>query len=155
MAFHRVLIAGAAAFALSASFGAAGARAQQAFDAAQIGEILEEESYSVSEFGADMVAVSVADQVILINTDGPDGDISYLTYISGLTEDMVGYEFINEFNNSIKFGRVFTDEDGDVVIQYDRNAAGGVTPENIVDDFELFLDLISVFLNDVAEIDFV
>ena len=47
------------------------------------------------------------------------------------------------------------DSDGDVVVQYDRNAAGGVSEENILDDFELFLDLISVFLSEVADRDIV
>jgi len=133
---------------------ASGAAAQK-LDASAIGEILEAESYSVSEFGSDMVAVTVADQVVLIGTEGPDADISYIAYIPGLTEDMVGYEFLNNFNNAIKFGRVYVDGEGDVVVQYDRNAAGGVSPENIVEDFELFLDLVSLFLSELANVELV
>ncbi len=131
------------------------ASAQEVVSAARIGEILEDASYSVREFGSDMVAVSVGDQIVLVGTEGPDADISYIAYIAGLNEENVGLEFLNDFNNQIKFGRVYFDSDGDVVVQYDRNAAGGVSEENILDDFELFLDLISVFLSEVADRDIV
>lgn len=131
------------------------ASAQEVVSAARIGEILKEASYSVREFGSDMVAVSVGDQIVLVGTEGPDADISYIAYIAGLNEENVGLEFLNDFNNQIKFGRVYFDDDGDVVVQYDRNAAGGVSEENVLDDFELFLDLISVFLSEVADRDIV
>ena len=122
-------------------------------DASKIGDILKTSGYSVSEFGAGMVAVTVADQVILVGTEGPDDDISYIAYVPGLTERMVGYEFLNNFNNSIKFGRVYADREGDIVVQYDRNAAGGVTKGNVTEDFDLFLDLISLFLSELANVD--
>ncbi|MEL6364557.1 MAG: YbjN domain-containing protein [Pseudomonadota bacterium] len=121
--------------------------------AVRIGEILEDSGYAVSEFGSGMVAVTVGDQIVLVGTEGPDADISYIAYIAGLTDENVSLEFLNEFNNSIKFGRVYFDDDGDVVVQYDRNSAGGVTEENVLDDFELFLDLVSVFLSEVADRD--
>ncbi|MEO1309556.1 MAG: hypothetical protein AAFV51_01145, partial [Pseudomonadota bacterium] len=77
--------------------------------AVRIGAILEESGYAVSEFGSGMVAVTVGDQIVLVGTEGPDADISYIAYIAGLTDENVSLEFLNEFNNSIKFGRVYFD----------------------------------------------
>ena len=65
----------------------------------------------------------------------------------GLSE--LGYQFLNKFNNEVKFGRAYIDRDGDVAIQMDRNSAGGVSAENIESDFDVFLLLIAKFLSDL------
>ena len=123
-------------------------------DAASIGKrdlssILSEQGYAVRDFSDNMVAVVVGEYIVLVGVDGADGDISYITFLSGVTANDLGYEFLNNFNNEVKFGRAYIDRDGDVAIQMDRNAAGGITAENIESDFDVFLLLISKFLSDL------
>ena len=115
----------------------------------QLTSILTEQGYAVRDFDDNMVAVVFGEYVVLVGVDGPDGDISYLTFLSGISADALGYEFLNDFNNNVKFGRAYIDRDGDVAIQMDRNAAGGITAENIESDFDVFLLLISKFLSDL------
>ena len=67
----------------------------------------------------------------------------------GIQANEVGYQFLNKFNNEVKFGRAYIDRDGDVAIQMDRNSAGGVSSENIESDFDVFLLLIQKFLTDL------
>ena len=44
-------------------------------------------------------------------------------------------------------GRVYIDQDGDVTLQMDRNGAGGASLANIESDFDVFLMLISSFMD--------
>lgn len=115
----------------------------------QITDILSGQGYAVRDFDANMIAVVVAEYVVLVGVDGADGDISYITFLSGVRADDLGLKFLNRFNNEVKFGRAYVDRDGDVAIQMDRNAAGGITAENIESDFDVFLLLISKFLSDL------
>jgi len=118
----------------------------------EITDILTEQGYAVRDFAQSMVAVVVGDHVVLIAVDGADGDVSYITYINGVSVDMLGYEFLSQFNSEVKFGRAYVDRDGDIALQMDRNSAGGVSAENIESDFDVFLILISKFLEDVERI---
>ncbi len=118
----------------------------------EITDILSEQGYSVRDFSQGMVAVVVGEHVVLVAVDGSDGDISYITYIEGVTVGMLGYEFLSKFNSEVKFGRAYVDRDGDIALQMDRNAAGGVSSENVESDFDVFLILISKFLQDVENI---
>lgn len=115
----------------------------------EIADILSEQGYAVRDFSASMVAVNVGNYVVLVGVDGADGDISYLTFLGGISGNQLGYEFLNKFNNEVKFGRAYVDRDGDVAIQMDRNSSGGVSAENIESDFDVFLLLISKFLSDL------
>lgn len=114
-----------------------------------ISKILSGQGYSVQDFDASTVAVRVSDYVVLVRVDGVDSDVSYLTFLSGVSSNALGYEFLNRFNNEVKFGRAYIDRDGDIAIQMDRNSAGGVSAENIASDFDVFLLLISKFLSDI------
>ncbi|MFQ5562860.1 MAG: YbjN domain-containing protein [Parvularculaceae bacterium] len=116
---------------------------------AEIAEILSDQGYAVRDFSPSMVAVVAGEHVILVGVDGADGDITYLTYISGVDIGALGYKFLSNFNSEVKFGRAYVDSDGDVAIQMDRNAAGGVSAENVESDFDVFLLLIAKFLSDV------
>ncbi|MEO0319517.1 MAG: YbjN domain-containing protein [Pseudomonadota bacterium] len=118
----------------------------------QITSILSEQGYAVRDFDERMVAVVVGDHVVLVAIDGADGDISYITYINGVSVKLLGYEFLSQFNSEVKFGRAYVDQDGDIALQMDRNAAGGVSAENIESDFDVFLILIAKFLSDVENI---
>jgi len=118
----------------------------------QITSILSEQGYAVRDFNDSMVAVVVGDHVVLVAVDGADGDISYITYINGVSANLLGYEFLSQFNSEVKFGRAYVDRDGDIALQMDRNAAGGVSSENIESDFDVFLILISKFLADIENI---
>ena len=114
-----------------------------------IAGILTEQGYAVRDFNPSMVAVVVGEYVVLVGVDGADGDVSYITFLNGVSADDLGYKFLNKFNNEVKFGRAYIDADGDVAIQMDRNSAGGVSAENIESDFDVFLLLISKFLSDL------
>lgn len=114
-----------------------------------VSEILTEQGYNVRDFQGYGVAVDVADYSVIIAVDGPDGDISFLTYLFDVSSSDVGYQFFNKFNNEVKFGRAYVDRDGDVVIQMDRNSSGGVSAKNIESDFDVFLLLIDKFLSDL------
>jgi hypothetical protein len=96
-----------------------------------------------------MLAVVVGEHVVLVGVDGADGDISYITYLPDVSLSDVGHEFLSKFNSEVKFGRAYVDRDGDIAIQMDRNAAGGVSIQNIESDFDVFLLLISKFLSDI------
>lgn len=123
-----------------------------ALSKSKITEILTEQGYSVRDFSQGMVAVVIGEHVVLVAVDGNDGDVSYITYINGVTVDSLGYEFLSKFNSEVKFGRAYVDRDGDIALQMDRNASGGVSSENIESDFDVFLILISKFLQDVENI---
>jgi len=134
---------------LMLSFGvSAGARAES-ISKAEIAKILTEQGYAVEELNAKALKVTVAQYAIVVGVDGADGDISYLTFLPGLRGESLSFSFLNEFNNSVKFGRAYVDGDGDVAIQMDRNSAGGVSAKNIESDFYIFLLLIDAFLSEL------
>jgi len=116
---------------------------------AEIAAALERQGYSVQDFKANMLAVVVGEHVVLVGVDGSDGDVSYITYLDGVSVNAVGHKFLSKFNSEVKFGRAYVDRDGDVALQMDRNSSGGVSLENIESDFDVFLLLISKFLSDV------
>jgi Putative bacterial sensory transduction regulator len=115
----------------------------------RIVSILTDQGYNAQEFQADKVIVDASGYRIIVWIDGADGDISYITYLPGITADEVGYKILNKFNNDVKFGRAFADGDGDIRLQMDRNSSGGVSAENIESDFDVFLMLIGKFLSDL------
>lgn len=114
----------------------------------EIAKILSEQGYNVQDYDATKVYVDVAQYRIVVAVDGSDGDVSFLVW-PGIQANQVGYQFLNKFNNEVKFGRAYIDRDGDVAIQMDRNSAGGVSSENIESDFDVFLLLIQKFLTDL------
>ncbi len=114
----------------------------------EIAKILSEQGYSVQDYDATKVYVDVAQYRIVVAVDGSDGDVSFLVW-PGIRANEVGYQFLNKFNNEVKFGRAYIDRDGDVAIQMDRNSAGGVSSANIESDFDVFLLLIQKFLTDL------
>ena len=140
-------------FAIIAAAMLAVAPASQAFAAnvskSQISSILTDQGYNVQDVDRTKIMVTVDRYSIIVAVDGADGDISFITWIPGLSSSDVGYQFLNQFNNEVKFGRAYIDRDGDIAIQMDRNAAGGVSSENIESDFDVFLLLISKFLSDL------
>ncbi len=114
-----------------------------------VSEILTDQGYNVRDYDANKVTVEISDYLILVAVDGADGDISFVTWLPGVSAGDVGYQFLNKFNNEVKFGRAYVDKDGDVTIQMDRNSSGGVSAKNIESDFDVFLLLISKFLSDL------
>jgi Putative bacterial sensory transduction regulator len=128
----------------------AGGSAMAEISSDKIGQIMKERNYAVAEISDTMVAVDAGDFAVIIAVNGSNGDISYLTYLKGVSSDMVGYEFLNRFNNGVKFGRAYIDGDGDIAIQMDRNSDGGVTLENIESDFDVFVLLVNKFMRDLT-----
>ncbi|MEM9616624.1 MAG: YbjN domain-containing protein [Pseudomonadota bacterium] len=114
-----------------------------------ISEILTSQGYNVRDYDATKIMVDVAEYRIVVAIDGADRDISFITWIPGVQASDVGYQFLNKFNNEVKFGRAYIDRDGDVAIQMDRNSSGGVSAKNIESDFDVFLLLINKFLSDL------
>ncbi len=114
-----------------------------------VSEILTGQGYNVRDYDANKVTVEISDYLILVAVDGADGDISFVTWLPGVRAGDVGYQFLNKFNNEVKFGRAYVDKDGDVTIQMDRNSSGGVSAKNIESDFDVFLLLINKFLTDL------
>ncbi|MEZ5892196.1 MAG: YbjN domain-containing protein [Parvularculaceae bacterium] len=112
----------------------------------EIAQNLTAQGYSVQDVGPQTLFVRVADYDIRIDVQGPDGDISYRTWLFGVDGKSVSYKVLNQFNNNVKFGRVYIDDDGDVTLQMDRNGAGGASIENIQSDFDVFLMLINSFM---------
>lgn len=141
-------VMGAIAAVLIAAAPLTGAAARS-IGKAEIAQALSNEGYAVRDFQPNMLAVVVGEHVVLVAVSGADGDISYITYLSGVSISDVGHEFLSKFNSEVKFGRAYVDPDGDIAIQMDRNSAGGVSIENIESDFDVFLLLISKFLSDV------
>ena len=113
-----------------------------------IAESLLESGYSVQDFKPNMLAVVVGEHVVLVAIDGPDADVSYITYLNDVDLGQGGASFLSKFNSEVKFGRAYEDREGDVALQMDRNSTGGVSLENIESDFDVFLLLISKFLSD-------
>ncbi len=112
---------------------------------------LEMQGYSVQDFQSNMVAVEVGELTVLVGIFGSDGDISYFTYLHGVTANEVSHEFLTRFNSEVKFGRAYIDPDGDITIQMDRNASGGISIKNIESDFDVFLLLVAKFLTDIEQ----
>lgn len=120
----------------------------EAVSKGDIAKILTEQGYNVQDYDATKLYVDIAQYRIVVAVDGSDGDVSFLVW-PGIQATEVGYQFLNRFNNEVKFGRAYIDRDGDVAIQMDRNSAGGVSSENIESDFDVFLLLIQKFLTDL------
>jgi hypothetical protein len=114
----------------------------------EIAAALSADGYSVQDFKKNMLAVKVGEHVVLVGIDGADADVSYITYLNGVSLGDGGHRFLSKFNSEVKFGRAYIDRDGDVALQMDRNSSGGVTLKNIESDFEVFLLLISKFISD-------
>lgn len=123
--------------------------AARAISKAEIADALTNQGYAVRDFQPNMLAVVVGEHVVLVGVDGADGDISYITYLPDVSLADVGHEFLSKFNSEVKFGRAYVDRDGDIAIQMDRNAAGGISIQNIESDFDVFLLLVSKFLSDI------
>ena len=117
----------------------------------QIGDALKERGYAVAQISESMVAVDSGDFAVIIAVNGSNGDISYLTYLKDVSAEMVGYEFLNRFNNGVKFGRAYIDGDGDIAIQMDRNSDGGVSIGNVESDFDVFVLLVHKFMSDLRK----
>lgn len=117
----------------------------------EISNVMETRGYTVVPVSEGIVAVMYQGLAVMIAVDGQDGDVSFLTYIEDVSADMLGLEFLNRFNNEVKFGRVYVDSDGDIALQMDRNASGGVTMDNIESDFEVFILLVQKFMSDMSE----
>ncbi len=111
----------------------------------EIQQKLSTQGYSVQDVGPNTLFVRVADYDIRIDIQGADGDISYRTWLFEVDGKDISYKVLNQFNNDVKFGRVYIDDDGDVTLQMDRNGAGGASIANIESDFDVFLMLISSF----------
>ena len=144
----KLLVGAIAAMALCVS-PMAGASAKPPLSKAEIADVLSSNGYDVQDFQANMLAVVVGQQVVLVGVDGADGDVSYITYLAGVSINQIGHEFLSKFNSEVKFGRAYVDRDGDVALQMDRNSAGGVSLQNIESVFDVFLLLISKFLSDL------
>lgn len=140
--FATAVLASVLVFA-PASMASAGSISKSA-----IAQSLAESGYSVQDFKPNMLAVVVGEHVVLIGIDGPDADVSYITYLNDVDLGQGGTSFLSKFNSEVKFGRAYEDRDGDVALQMDRNSTGGVSLENIESDFDVFLLLISKFLSD-------
>lgn len=123
--------------------------AARAISKAEIADALTNQGYAVRDFQPNMLAVVVGEHVVLVGVDGADGDISYITYLPDVSLADVGHEFLSKFNSEVKFGRAYVDRDGDIAIQMDRNAAGGISIQNIESDFDVFLLLVAKFLSDI------
>ena len=115
----------------------------------EVSKILSDQGYNVEDVDATKLKVNVSGYMIIVAVDGADGDISFITWIPGIGSSDVGYQFLNKFNNDVKFGRAYIDSDGDIAIQMDRNASGGVSSQNIESDFDVFLLLVNKFLSDL------
>ncbi len=137
-------IVAAAVLAASPAFAAGGKVTK-----AEIAQALSTAGYSVQDFQPGMIVVHVGEHRVVVGIDGSDGDITYLTYLPGLSIDAIGHEFLSKFNSEVKFGRAYVDRDGDVTIQMDRNSSGGVSIANVKSDFDVFLLLVSKFLSDI------
>ena len=116
-----------------------------------IAESLEMQGYSVRDFQPNMIAVEVGEVTVLVGVFGSDGDISYFTYLNDVSASQVSHQFLSRFNSEVKFGRAYIDRDGDITIQMDRNASGGISMKNIESDFDVFLLLVSKFLSDIEQ----
>lgn len=142
----RVIVKVAAAAILA--FAPIGAAHAAGVTKAEIAQALVADGYSVQDFKKNMLAVKVGEHVVLVGIDGADADVSYITYLNGVSLGDGGHRFLSKFNSEVKFGRAYIDRDGDVALQMDRNSSGGVTLKNIESDFEVFLLLISKFISD-------
>ncbi|MEL7486657.1 MAG: YbjN domain-containing protein [Pseudomonadota bacterium] len=138
----------AAAALMCAPLGAASA---QSVSKTAIAESLELQGYSVRDFQPNMIAVEVGEVTVLVGVFGADGDISYFTYLNDVSVSDVSHQFLSRFNSEVKFGRAYIDRDGDITIQMDRNASGGISIKNIESDFDVFLLLVSKFLSDIEQ----
>lgn len=111
-----------------------------------IADTLAAQGYRVEDWGPRTLGVTVDRFQIRIDIVGPDGDVSYTTLLDEVDGSGISHSVLNEFNNNMKFGRVYIDDNGFVILQMDRNSAGGASIENIESDFDVFLQLISSFL---------
>ena len=126
-----------------------GMSAAHAVTPEQIKSAMDSKGYTVVNVSDNTVAVMYSGLAVMIAVDGRDGDVTYLAYLDDISADMLSYDFLNKYNNDIKFGRAFVDRQGDVAIQMDRNSQGGVSMRNVESDFNVFLSLVKKFVRDV------
>ncbi len=103
---------------------------------------LRAEGYDLTRISDETLRLKTSNYVVLIVVKGKDGDISYISFLDGYDLTKQNYEILNRFNHKNKFGRAYFDKDKDLVLQMDRNVAGGMTQENILSDMNVFLSLL-------------
>ncbi len=112
-----------------------------------ISQSLSSQGYRVEDWGVRTLGVTVGNLQVRIDVVGPDGDVSYTTLLDEVDGSDISHTILNDFNTNTKFGRAYIDGDGFVILQMDRNGAGGASIENIESDFDVFLQLITAFMN--------
>lgn len=101
-----------------------------------ISKMLDSSGYSVTQASDKTIKITRGSRTISATINGPDGDISYVAY-PPFTRATTTLEQLNTFNRDVKFGRAYFDKDGDVVIQMDRNGAGGSSLDGVKSDVDV------------------
>jgi hypothetical protein len=141
------------------AFDVAGAQAQavSADDPRQIAKLISDKGYQAELVDTDASPrIRSSDSgikflIFFLNcTDGKK--CATLQFYTGFGDTVVPLEKINEWNSGHRFGRSYLDDERDPVLEMDLNLdAGGVSSENFLDNFTLWLDLMQQFRTFVAE----
>ena len=66
-------------------------------------------------------------------------NIQFWAYWEGAVE----LEKVNEWNRDTRFGKLYVDADGDLVLEYDVNLIGGISERTLEDDGDVWVTLLS------------
>ncbi len=115
---------------------AATSNAQSALSLNDIRAAVDSSGYEIVSTAETGIFIEIGGNKVYISVAGFDGDITYVHWHPTLG-DHIQPDAINVFNRDIKFGRIYRDADGDIVLQMDRNVTGGATEANVASDLEV------------------
>ena len=64
---------------------------------------------------------------------------------SWLKEDGIDLQFVNDWNNRVRYGVVSLDAEGDVLLNLSLNLKGGISQENLVDNLDIWRSVLLRF----------
>ena len=115
-----------------------------------VSSAFETQGFDTEIIGADYILVETDSHQFLATLRGTDNDLTLISF-SPVAANSMSYEDMSSFNREVKFGRVYFDTDGEVVLQMDRNANGGITQDNISSDAATFVLLLDKLKADYAD----
>lgn len=76
----------------------------------------------------------------------PEGCANYL-FLTNFGKQNVGADFLNRFNSGQRYARLYTNDDGSVVLQMDGQMYGGVGPSNFAVSGAIFGNALKTLLS--------
>ncbi len=116
-------------------------------DAELIGILIADGYSAIEKLKDGVIKVKVDGSTYLLLND-EDGDLQAYFAIS---DAVISYRDINEWNKSKRFSRAYLDDDDDPVLEADLLADGGLSEKHVTEFFGIFLQSVRAFVDFLVE----